>query len=552
VLETPSADPHWRQLYRALAAITIAQALGIVLCASLIFFALPRLAGGYLGDLAQQTDLMSGFGERVQLGQIGRIQQSSQVVMHVRFDGTAPSEIRLRGASLANFDGQNWSSSPHGVAPVVTISQAFFRPAEPGGLRSFASGHTARLVQYRVILEPIGTNVVFVVPTPRALFGNTRQVLESFDESIETLDPDRFLSSYSGVSDIAQPSRADLMEASGAVPRGMPARYLQLPERLDARIAPLAAEVTRGHTTAYDKAETIERYLSSNFAYTLELPRQPQRDPIANFLFERKRGHCEYFASAMAVMLREQGVASRVVTGFRGGEFNELTGSYIIRARDAHAWVEAYIPGKGWATFDPTPASGEIPGRWSKLQLYLDAANEFWRDWVVNYDYAHQRILTASTMTHSRRASEKAWAMFTGVYPRLIGWARALSRSVSLHPRRYQAMGMAVIGLALCIPLSMQTARWMRRSALLAQPGRDPKHAATLLYEQMTRATGSRGWRRKPSQTPSEFASAISHTELHAAVARFTLHYERARYADSAEDAALLPGLLQQVKSAAR
>ncbi|MGA2992874.1 MAG: transglutaminaseTgpA domain-containing protein, partial [Candidatus Korobacteraceae bacterium] len=229
VLETPSADPHWRQLYRALAAITIAQALGIVLCASLIFFALPRLAGGYLGDLAQQTDLMSGFGERVRLGQIGRIQQSSQVVMHVRFDGTAPPEIRLRGASLANFDGQNWSSSPHGVAPVVTISQAFFRPAEPGGLRSFASGHTARLVQYRVILEPIGTNVVFVVPTPRALFGNTRQVLESFDESIETLDPDRFLSSYSGVSDIAQPSRADLMEASGAAPRGMPARYATAP-----------------------------------------------------------------------------------------------------------------------------------------------------------------------------------------------------------------------------------------------------------------------------------------------------------------------------------
>jgi transglutaminase-like putative cysteine protease/uncharacterized membrane protein len=552
VLETPAADPHWRQLYRALAGITIAQALGIVLCGSLIFFALPRLSGGYLGELAQQTDLMTGFGERVQLGQIGRIQQSSQVVMHVRFEGTPPPEIRLRGITLANFDGRNWSSGQHAVPPVVPLPQAFFRAVKPSDVRSFATGRAARLVQYRVILEPLGTNIVFVIPTPRALFGNTRQVLENFDESIETLDPDRFLSSYSGISDVAQPSRAELREASGTVPREMPARYFQLPEELDARIPRLAAEVARGHATVFGKAEAIERYLTSNFAYTLELPRQPQRDPIAYFLFERKRGHCEYFASAMAIMLRELGIASRVVTGFRGGEFNQLTGSYIIRARDAHAWVEAYIPGKGWAAFDPTPMSGEATGRWNKLQLYLDAANEFWRDWVVNYDYSHQRILTASTITHSRRASEKAWALFTGIYPRLLAWARAVNRSVSLHPRRYQVLAVAILGLAMCIPLSLRIARWVRRSALMAQPGRDPKHAATLLYQQMARAAGGRGWRRKPSQTPSEFASAISHSELRAAVARFTLHYERARYAESAEDAALLPGLLQQVRHAAR
>ena len=118
LLET-TADPHWRQLYRALAGITIAQALGIVLCATLIFFALPRLSGGYLGDLAQQSDLMSGFGERVRLGQIGRIQQSSQVVMHVRFDGAAPrrsgcaappwpASTGRTGAAAALADGASW------------------------------------------------------------------------------------------------------------------------------------------------------------------------------------------------------------------------------------------------------------------------------------------------------------------------------------------------------------------------------------------------------------------------------------------------------------
>ena len=82
---------------------------------------------------------------------------------------------------------------------------------------------------------------------------------------------------------------------------------------------------------------------------------EPQADPIAYFLFERKRGHCEYFASSMAVMLRAVGIPSRVVTGFRGGEFNDLTGSYIIRARDAHAWVEAYIPEPGMARLRSDP-----------------------------------------------------------------------------------------------------------------------------------------------------------------------------------------------------
>jgi len=551
VLQSQTAA-HWHQLYRALAGITIAQALGIALCAALIFFALPRLSGGYLGDLAQQSELMTGFGERVRLGQIGRIQQSSQVVMHVRFDGTAPNEIRLRGAALSRFDGQNWSGSPRSLMTPLGMSEAFFHPLEKPALRGFAIARRSRLVQYRVLLEPIGANVVFVIPTPRALFGSTRQVLENFDQTVETLDPERFLSSYSGVSDIAQPGASELREARGTIPRSMPARYFQLPDRLDPRIAQLSEEVTHGHTTVFGKAEAIERYLSSNFAYTLELPRQAPRDAIANFLFERKRGHCEYFASAMAVMLREEGIASRVITGFRGGEFNDLTGSYIIRARDAHAWVEAYIPGKGWVTFDPTPMTGTIPGRWNKLQLYLDAANEFWRDWVVNYDYAHQRILTASTISSSRRAGEKAWSVFAGIYPRLLAWGRALSRSVTLHPRRYQAVGLVLMALAFSIPLGLQTARWMRRNTLLSQPGRDPKQAATLLYEQMTRATGGHGWRRKPNQTPSEFAAVISHPALRDAVTRFTTHYERARYADSAEDAILLPALLLQVKKAAR
>ena len=119
----------------------------------------------------------------------------------------------------------------------------------------------------------------------------------------------------------------------------------------------------------------MEQYLSTHFRYTLELPRSLPQDPLANFLFERKKGHCEYFASSMAVMLRSLHIPSRIVTGFRGGEFNDLTGQYVVRASDAHSWVEAYFPGSGWISFDPTPA-GNLPTRtgWSRMQLYMDAA----------------------------------------------------------------------------------------------------------------------------------------------------------------------------------
>jgi hypothetical protein len=307
-----------------------------------------------------------------------------------------------------------------------------------------------------------------------------------------------------------------------------------------------------GQPSVYEKAVAVERYLTTNFGYTLELPNTPQADPIAYFLFERKRGHCEYFASAMAVMLRAVGVPSRVVTGFRGGEFNDLTGSYIIRARDAHAWVEAYIPNRGWLAFDPTPVGDALPMHWNKLQLYLDAADEFWRDWVVNYDFSHQRILTISTVNRSRQAGDKFRRVLAGVYPRLLDVARRVIRSVYRHPLPYKVAGWAFIVLLLCLALSGTFKRWLSRRVLVAHPGRSPKHAATVLYEKMARTTRRRGWVRTPCQTPEEFASVIAPDGLRTAVEKFTVHYERARYADSSSDAALLPDLLRQVEAAAR
>ena len=138
--------------------------------------------------------------------------------------------------------------------------------------------------------------------------------------------------------------------------------------QLDRRIPQLAEQITASADNNYDKAPALEIYLRTHFGYTLQLPRTVPHDPLANFLFERKQGHCEYFASSMAVMLRTLGIPSRVVNGFRTGEFNDLTSQYVVRASNAHSWVEAYFPELGWVAFDPTPGAS-IPARtgWSRV-----------------------------------------------------------------------------------------------------------------------------------------------------------------------------------------
>src|SRR6516225_5245622 len=263
-------------------------------------------------------------------------------------------------------------------------------------------------------MEPIGTNVFFLAPWALSLEGDYRLVAGDSGGAIYDYDFQHAISRYEATSDIATPSATQLRAAGRNYPAKIAEIYLRLPETgIDGRIPQLAAQITRTAKTDYDKATVIENYLRSRFGYTLQLPQREVKDPLANFLFERKQGHCEYFASSMAVMLRTVGIPSRVVNGFRTTEFNDVTSSYVIRASSAHSWVEADFPGYGWVAFDPTPAGpGAEHGPWSRLLLYLDAASSFWREWVVNYDASHQRALGQDALRSTRTATEEMrdWA----------------------------------------------------------------------------------------------------------------------------------------------
>lgn len=549
-----------RHLAFSLARITPVLVFMILLGAAAVFFLLPRMSAGYLGGYSFGTDLSTGFSDHVQLGRIGQIQQSDAVVMHIQIDGDPRGLYALhwRGVALANFDGQSWSNPREQIVIPREADGSFHVPYFSQGIPPavVARYETAlakpnHLIHYRVLMEPIGTNVFFLAPWARRISGayGTLQIDEG--GGVSDLDSQRSVSLYEAESDIAMPSPAQLRSAGDSLPP-FASIYLQLP-KLDPRVPQLAAQISGSASTNYDKAAAVERYLRTHYGYTLQLPRTPASDPLANFLFERKAGHCEYFASSMAVMLRALNIPSRVVTGFVSEEFNDVTGNYVVRARNAHAWVEAYFPGYGWVTFDPTPGGGTTsPQGWGRAMLYLDAAASFWREWVVSYDASHQSILGRAMLSDTRSSFERLrlWARFR--YARLLNLARKGPHSAERSPERWYSSGILAALLLLLLANTGRIVRKIRIWRLQLHPERKPDQAAAMWYERMSRFLSRRGMKKSPSQTPQEFVCVIADEELRRRVGRFTEVYESARFGNSPQDAQLLPELYEKVETAGK
>ncbi len=554
---THSNDLHeHRRLAFSLARVTPALMLMILGTGAAIFFIMPRMSAGYMGDYSFGNDLSSGFSDHVQLGQIGRIQQSGAMVMHVQIDGDREGryDLHWRGVALSNFDGTTWSNQQDRFILQAQRDHSFSVPRTNPVLRSYVTVSQTRehLIHYRVLMEPIGTNVFFLAPWAHRVTGDYGMLASDAAGAIYNLDGRRAISRYEADSDIAAPPPQELRSAGRNYPAQILAANLRLPA-LDPRIPRLALQITTSAATDYDKAAALETYLKTRFGYTLQLPRTKVKDPVANFLFERKQGHCEYFASSMAVMLRTLGIPSRVVNGFRSDEFNDLTGNYVIRARNAHSWVEAYFPGYGWQTFDPTPSvSSESPQGWGRIALYLDAMASFWRDWVVSYDTAHQYLLGQNAVGHSRAALEGARDWARTKYAAMIKWARRSQNRVEHSPGRWALLG-TVLALSLALLGNLgRIASLLQEKWLRAHPERSPEQAAAMWYRRMVRALARGGVEKPAAQTAHEFLMKIEDARLREPVARFTYAYEAARFGDSAEDAKKLEELCNEVELSAK
>ncbi len=494
-----------RHMALSLASVSPVLVLFILLGAAGIFFLLPRISAGYLSAYAPAGELTTGFSDRVELGQIGRIQQSRSVVMHIQIDGDERGgfDLKWRGGTFSYFDGRDWLN-PEKNPPIIRSENGRFQLRGQAGDLS----QTAKSIHYRVLMEPVGTNVFFLVPLAQVLEGSYKAISLGHSGGVSNLDAEHPVARYEAASNVWKPDPERLRATTEEYPFDVVQNYLQLPA-LEPRIAQLAEQITAASVNRYDKTAALEGYLRTKFGYTLQLPATPQPDPLATFLFERKQGHCEYFASAMAVMLRTLRIPARVATGFRAGEFNDVSSRYVVRASDAHAWVEVYFPGYGWVDFDPTPA-GSAPGL------------ENFRKW------------------RERK------------YNSLLNAARRAHNTITASPGRWSLWGILLFSLLLLGANASRLWRILSRRQLAAHPQRFPRKAATIWYERMTRRLRRQGWHKMPEQTPAEFAAVIDEPGLRERVAEFTRAYENARFGDSSEDAQRLPELYEELLSATR
>ncbi|HZD03393.1 MAG TPA: DUF3488 and transglutaminase-like domain-containing protein, partial [Longimicrobiales bacterium] len=381
--------------------LTTAGLAGLVLLSSVtVFLAFPRVSRAWAGRGETRGSSIAGFADEVSLAEYGsRIQANPTVVLRIEFPDGAPARpggLHWRGRSYDHFDGTRWSRSQRvrpSAAPVRwyrTWSDSVIRQriyAEPLDVRVLFALHPALDIEAESRIHPLAD-----VTGDYVYWGDTAPV-------------------YTVVSAAGTPPPDALRRPeSGFVPD--PEHYLQLP-RLPGRIGALADSLTRGLPTRYDKAKAVESWLRNEFEYTLDLPSTPARASLDHFLFERRAGHCEYFSTAMVVLLRSVGIEARNVNGFLGGRWSDLGGYLAVTQNEAHSWVEVWFPGFGWVPFDPTPpgagprtaADGWLwPGR-----FLFDALQHRWSTWVLDYDLRSQSEILQRLVGGSRQAGASGW-----------------------------------------------------------------------------------------------------------------------------------------------
>ncbi len=510
------------RLATRLTGLALVVSTGILLIAAGLFFILPRTARAAFEHLVPERFHLTAFSGEVTLGEIGEIKRQTTPLMHVRIPGArGPVHLKWRGMALGEFDGRRWyNSSAEGETLRVR-----------SGLLRLADDDQRRLqgprLNYEVRLKSFASGTLFIAGHAEFIRIDAPTLIRTPEGSFRLQYPRSGVIRYGVYSYLGD---------SASPPAGLSARererYLSLPP-LDPRIPRLARRVTAGAGDDLDRAQALERYLRAEFGYTLEAPETAAPDPLADFLFRRREGHCEYFASAMAVMLRGLGIPARVVTGFQSGAYNPISGWQVIRASDAHSWVEAWLPDRGWVPFDPTPPDPNPPaaGFLSRLALLIDAADTFWQGWVLDYDLNRQLFL-ASRLQHSTRRFSFAWLEEAGSAGGRL-WAGV--RRFALR------FGVFFVDLVLVAGVVFWLARWwVRRRRFLSRQqrlreGRAEASDATRLYLRALDLLERKGFHRPPWLTASEFARHLPPGPVAESFQTLAAEYERLRFGRRSE-----------------
>lgn len=540
--------------FRKLPAMAITLLFLIVAFAAPMFFMLPRVGGAGFGANQGGVTGLTGFSNTVKLGEIGRIQQSDEVVMRVRLEGEDKytfGGIRWRGVALDTFDNKSWSKAKS------PPPNSFIR-SENGLFQVDTVRDRKFLVEQTIYLEPLDTTVLFGLPRMAGVQGNFQVLQKDAYSGVTSVRNSFERMSYKVFSDRWMPSVEELRNDNAIYNAEEVKDYLQIPENFDERINSLALQITKDKKNRYDKARAIEEYLQTEFGYTLE-QKSGGEQPLADFLFNVREGHCEYFATAMVMMLRTQGVAARIVNGFQRGEYNETADMFVVKQQNAHSWVEVYFPReKVWVTFDPTPSAGQnltdnTTGMFGFMGKYLDALEALWIQYFVSYDNQEQRSLFRSIKTGFTDFQAKTGEWLSEYQSKIQDWWRDVRGDKGFQASAW-AIGYGAVYLFAFIA-GFLLLQWLFRHAkrmdlwqkLVAWWTRKKQKSIVEFYERMEKVLAKHGFVRQPHQTPLEFAFALRMPEA----VSITEKYNRVRFGEknlSGEEAREIESWLEKLE----
>ncbi len=530
---------------RLFTVVMLGIAILILFGAIPLFFLLPRISVGAHRQPSGKTQFVSGFAESIELGRVGQIKQSDAIVMRVKTDD--PPEkllpgLRWRGLAFDYFDGRAWRRSNPERHPIPTQG-SFYK------LENSAQG--AALMRQTFFIEALSTDVVFAASRALAVSREVGTLEQDTADNLYTSLHTQNKTRYFVISDPIRPNPANMTDWR-IVPPEIAATYLQLPQ-LDPRIKKLSESTAQTATGKYAQARALERYLRTHYAYSLTLQGDPNsKDPLAMFLFDVRAGHCEYFASALTIMLRQIGIPARMVNGFNAGDYNRMGNNWTVRKYHAHSWVEAYFPPYGWIEFDPTPTGPSSP-RSSFAQLFsnlTDTVGLWWWEGVVNYDSSKQYHVVNRFLYGLEKVQDSIGALIDSVKRLGQKAAAALQSPIKIPELKKELF----VSIPLIIILALLLFRPIRRRLLHRvrhfRVRNNSCAAAISFYAEALDLLEAHGVPRHKDQTPLEFAQSLGDHPAAAPFLSLTHIYYAARF--GANDAACAPSEAQTVLSALR
>jgi transglutaminase-like putative cysteine protease len=458
-------------------------------------------AGDHPGETAENRDRTPprrtsdsdyrGFDEQFDVTSPGAGRQSNAIALYVQ----APGPLYLTGRIFDTFDGLSWSASDKRDTKHLL---------ENGRLRLLPTRNQGIIQQ---IIE-------VAIPLPQTLFASSQVASLGFpgpvvaEDSYGVLRPPKRLQpgTVYQVESIQSSVLARPVHRSGE-PRSLEP-YLQLPSNHDPAITALARRIAGDAEHPLQQAIALEQHLRSEYEYSFASVFTSQnRTPLNEFLFQSRRGHCEYFASAMAVMLRTLGIPARLATGFSATNYNPMTGYYEVRVLDGHAWVEAWLPPHGWVLFEPT-AFYPLPVDDAEASTTADALDRYIQELARVAEMTEPGTLHTGWL----QAMKQVFTFIRQVFSRLsAGFVDGLSEIA----RRWGA-GIALATVALSL---FGLGLYVLRRPLLDLAGqftvkrarrKDPRKLIRTCYLEAEKWLQRRGMGRDTASTVEEYVQRVS------------------------------------------